>query len=41
MAGDPKLFSENDGPITLITINRPAVRNALASAAVYSPWRPP
>jgi enoyl-CoA hydratase len=29
MADDPKLLIENDGPITVITINRPAVRNAL------------
>jgi enoyl-CoA hydratase len=29
MADDPKLLVENDGPVTIITINRPAVRNAL------------
>jgi enoyl-CoA hydratase len=29
MAEDAKLLVENDGPITVITINRPAARNAL------------
>lgn len=29
MADAPKLIVEKDGPVTLITINRPAVRNAL------------
>ena len=29
MADDPKLLVEKDGPVTIITINRPDVRNAL------------
>lgn len=29
MTDDTKLLIENDGPVTIITINRPAVRNAL------------
>lgn len=29
MNSEPKLIVENDGPVTVITINRPAVRNAL------------
>ena len=29
MVDDPTLLVENDGPVTVITINRPAARNAL------------
>ena len=29
MANAPKLLTRNDGPVAVITINRPDVRNAL------------
>nr|WP_146691039.1 crotonase/enoyl-CoA hydratase family protein [Bradyrhizobium canariense] len=33
---DPKLLVETDGPVTVITINRPAVRNALDNETAAS-----